>query len=55
MRSSLALLFCLLAIGLLSSQWGSKGQRLNAMLGCAALALADTRPAIDADTPGDTA
>ena len=40
MRSSLALLFCLLAIGLLSSQWGSKGQRLNAMLGCAALALA---------------
>src|SRR3990167_5379353 len=40
MRSSLALLFCLLAIGLLSSQWGSKGRRLNAMLGCAALALA---------------
>src|SRR3990167_8171359 len=40
MRSSLALLFCLLAIGLLSSQWVSKGRRLNAMLGCAALALA---------------
>jgi hypothetical protein len=40
MRSSMALLFCLLAIGLLSSQWGSKGRRLSAMLGCATLALA---------------
>lgn len=40
MRSSLALLFCLLGIALLSSQWGSKGQRLNCIIGGATLALA---------------
>ncbi|MDM8351127.1 EAL domain-containing protein, partial [Pseudomonas sp. sp1636] len=40
MRSSLALIFCLLALGLLSSQWGSKGKRLNGALGLLVLALA---------------
>jgi diguanylate cyclase (GGDEF)-like protein/PAS domain S-box-containing protein len=40
MRNSMALLFCLLAAGLLSSQRGSTGKRLNAVLGCLALALA---------------
>ena len=40
MRTPLALLFFLLAAGLLSSQRGSTGKRLNAVVGCAALVLA---------------
>lgn len=40
MRSPLALLFSVLAIGLLSSQLGSTGKRLSCMVGCVALALA---------------
>ncbi|MDX1722521.1 MAG: EAL domain-containing protein [Pseudomonas sp.] len=40
MRTPLALLFFLLAAGLLCSQRGSTGKRLNAVVGCAALVLA---------------
>jgi len=39
MRSTLALLFCLLAIGLLSSQRGRWGRRLSCTLGLAAISL----------------
>ncbi|SFP30878.1 EAL domain-containing protein [Pseudomonas borbori] len=39
MRNPLALLFCLLAIGLLSSQWSASGKRLSHTLGVATLAL----------------